>query len=262
MIAQSAAEVDSALGAEAWASHLLGTFRAPRPGLPFPDAVEVDPALLFGKPLVTRLATFDDRPPRLRWRRSRSSTAASCASWRLSCSPARRRWPAFRGGSSRSASRRSSAPRWLSEVVFDDARTLMLESRHPDGETMAVGVLIDRNLGGPAKDVLLAESIEQVAGAMGRNSTGEEAEPKLERIDPGVAAGLIQAAIARTDMTWDPPVDEDFWTGRALALLRAGGRRGAPRGRRAVERGARQAARRVPRLARRAGSRPTATRPG
>lgn len=46
---------------------------------------------------------------------------------------------------------------------------------------------------------LLAESIEQVAGAMGRYSTGDEAELELERIEPGVAAGLIRAAIARTD---------------------------------------------------------------
>jgi len=105
--------------------------------------------------------------------------------------------------------------------VFDDARTVLLESRHSNGETMAVGVLIDRNLGGLAKDVLLAESIEQVAGAMGRDSAGDDAELELEQIDPGVAAGLIRAAIARTDMTWDPPVDEDFWPGRALALLRA-----------------------------------------
>ena len=58
MIAQSAAEVESALDAEAWASHLLGTFREQRHGLPFPDAVEVDPALLFGEPLVRRLATL------------------------------------------------------------------------------------------------------------------------------------------------------------------------------------------------------------
>ncbi|MGH2871016.1 MAG: plasmid pRiA4b ORF-3 family protein, partial [Solirubrobacteraceae bacterium] len=91
---------------------------------------------------------------------------------------------------------------------------------------MAVGVLIDRNLGGLAKDVLLAESIEQVAGAMGRYSTGDEAELELEQIAPGVAAGLIRAAIARTDMTWDPPVDDDFWSGRALALLRADQTRG------------------------------------
>ena len=140
MIAQSAADVDSALEAEAWASHLLGTFREQRHGLPFPDAVEVDPALLFGEPLVTRLATFDDP----------AATVALASIAKLD------------GGELCVLAAEllaSSAP------VAGVARTLMLESRHPDGETMAVGVLIDRNLGGPAKDVLLAESIEQVAGA-------------------------------------------------------------------------------------------------
>ena len=60
MIARSASEIDSALDAEAWAAYLLGTFREQRHGLPFPDAVGLDPALLFGEPLVARLATFSD----------------------------------------------------------------------------------------------------------------------------------------------------------------------------------------------------------
>ncbi|MDQ2839283.1 MAG: hypothetical protein M3Y89_18040, partial [Actinomycetota bacterium] len=72
-----------------------------------------------------------------------------------------------------------------------------------------------------AKDVLLAESIEQVAVSMGRFPTADEAELEMKRVEPAVAAGLIRAAIARTDMTWDPPVDDDFWSGRALALQRA-----------------------------------------
>jgi hypothetical protein len=220
-IAKSAADVDSALDAEVWASHLLGSFREQRHVLPFPDAVGVDAALLFGEPLVTRLATFDDP----------AATVALASIAELD------------GGELgvlaaellASSTPVAGVPRWIeqigesevvgaavmSEAVFDDARTVLLESRHPDGETMAVGVLIDRNLGGLAKDVLLAESVEQVAGAMGRYSPGEGAEPELKQVEPGVAAGLIGAAIARTDMIWDPPVDEDFWSGRALALLRA-----------------------------------------
>ena len=199
MIVQSAAEVDSALDAEAWASHLLGTFREQRYGLPFPDAVEVDPALLFGEPLVTRLATFEDPAAAVAL-----ASIAELDDGRLGALAAE-----LLAGSTPAA----GAPRWIeqigdseivgaaviSESVFDDARTVLLESRHSDGETMAVGVLIDRNLGGLAKDVLLAESIEQVASAMGRDSAGDEAELELEQIDPGVAAGLIRAAIARTE---------------------------------------------------------------
>jgi hypothetical protein len=221
MIAKSAADGDSPLDAEAWASHLLGTFREQRQGLPFPDAVEVDAALLFGEPLVARLATLRDP----------AATVALASIAELDDGELGVLAAELLAGSTPVA----GVPRWIeqigesevvgaavmSEAVFDDARTVLLESRHPDGETMAVGVLIDRNLGGLAKDVLLAVSIEQVAGAIGRHPTGDETELALEQIDPGVAAGLIRAAIARTDMTWDPPVAEDFWSGRALALLRA-----------------------------------------
>jgi hypothetical protein len=43
----------------------------------------------------------------------------------------------------------------------------------------------------------------------------------LERIEPGVAAGRIHAAIELTDMTLDPPVAEDYARLRSMALLRA-----------------------------------------
>ncbi len=221
MIAQSAAGIESALDAEAWAAHLLGTFREQRHGLPFPDAVRVDPALLFGEPLVARLATFSDA----------GSAITLAAITELDDGEL----GVLAGELAASSPATASAPEWveqigeseivgaavISEAVFDDARTVLLESRHPDGETMAVGVLIDRNLGGLAKDVLLAESIEQVAGSIGRHSAEDKAELELKRVEPGVAAGLIRAAIALTDMTWDPPVADDFWPGRALALLRA-----------------------------------------
>jgi hypothetical protein len=221
MIAKSAADLDSAPDAEAWASHLLGSFREQRHGLPFPDAVEVDTALRFGEPLVTRLATFDDP----------AATVALAAIAELDDGELGVLAAKLLAGSTPP----DGVPRWIeqigesevvdaavmSDAVFDDARTVLLESRHPDGETIAVGVLIDRNLGGLAKDVLLAESIEQVAGAIGLYSTREDAELELVQIEPGVAAGMVRAAIARTDMTWDPPVNDDFWSGRALALLRA-----------------------------------------
>jgi hypothetical protein len=221
MIAKSAAELDSAPDAEAWASHLLGTFRGQRHGLPFADAVEVDPALQFGEPLVTRLATLEDP----------AATVALASIAELDDGEL----GVLAAELLASSTPVAGVPGWIeqigesevvgaavmSEAVFDDARTVLLESRHPSGEKMAVGVLIDRNLGGLAKDVLLTESIAQVADAMGRESTGVEGELELEQIELGVAAGLIGAAIARTDLTWDPPVGEDFWSGRALALLRA-----------------------------------------
>ncbi len=222
MIARSAAELESALDAEAWASQLLGTFREQRHELPFPDAVRVDPAQLFGESLVARLAS---------WREPECAVALAAlaaldggplgaqAADALAASPAA-----------------AAAPGWIAEIgrsevvgavvlredVYDDARTVLLESRHPDGETMAIGVLIDRNLGGLAKDILLADSIEQITAVVaGTPVKAKEPAIVAEPTDPGIAAGLIRAAIEQTDLTWDPPVDGDFWSGRALALLRA-----------------------------------------
>jgi hypothetical protein len=44
---------------------------------------------------------------------------------------------------------------------------------------------------------------------------------KLEPITPGIAAGQIRAALELTDMTWDPPVADDYAGLRALAIMRA-----------------------------------------
>jgi hypothetical protein len=142
MIAKSAAEVDSPLDAEAWASHLLGTFHEQRYGLPFPDAVEVDAALLFGEPLVTRLATFDDPAARV----ALASIAVLddgglgvLATELLSGSTSVGGIP---GWIEQIGESEVVGAAVMSEAVFDDARTVLLETRHPDGETMAVGVLM------------------------------------------------------------------------------------------------------------------------
>lgn len=108
----------------------------------------------------------------------------------------------------------------MHEDVFDDACTVWLEARHSHGDVHAVGVLIDHNLGMMAKDVLLADSLERVEEVM-REHPSEAGVLKLERIKPGIAAGRIHAAMELTDMTWDPPVTEDYVALRALALLRA-----------------------------------------
>ncbi len=109
----------------------------------------------------------------------------------------------------------------MSEDVFDDACTVFLEARYPNGEAHAVGVLIDNNLGVMAKDIPLADSIDRVAEVMRKNPR-RDGELMLERIEPGVAAGRIDAAIALTEMTLDPPFADDYARLRALAMLRVG----------------------------------------
>jgi hypothetical protein len=71
-----------------------------------------------------------------------------------------------------------------------------------------------------ATDVFMADSINRVEEVL-REYAPETGALKLERVEPGVVAGRIHAAIELTDMTWDPPVAEDYAGLRGLALRRA-----------------------------------------
>lgn len=108
----------------------------------------------------------------------------------------------------------------MHEDVFDDACTVWLEACHPGGEVHAVGVLIENSFGGMAVDVLLADSLERVEEVI-REQSSEDGEVRFERIEPGIAAGRIHAAVELTDMTWDPAVSEDYAGLRALAVQRS-----------------------------------------
>jgi hypothetical protein len=108
----------------------------------------------------------------------------------------------------------------MREDVFDDGFTLWLEAQHATGDTHAIGVYVDNNLGVMAKDLLLADSIDRVAEVM-RENPQDDGEVRLEAIDPADAAAEIHAAMALTDMTFDPPVSEEYSALRALAMLRA-----------------------------------------
>ena len=108
----------------------------------------------------------------------------------------------------------------MRDEVYDDACTVFLEARHPAGDVHAVGVLIDNNLGGMAKDIMVVDSIDGVASVM-REHPEPNGAVTLEPISAGIAAGRIHAALELTDITWDPPISEDYADLRALALMRA-----------------------------------------
>ena len=108
----------------------------------------------------------------------------------------------------------------MREDVFDDGFTVFLEAQHATGDTHALGVYIDNNLGTMAKDILLADSIDRVSEVM-RENPAEGGELTLEWIEPADAAVEIHAAMALTEITIDPPVSEEYAALRALASLRA-----------------------------------------
>jgi hypothetical protein len=200
---------------------MLGLFWSARDKLPL-DEMGSDPAVVFGGPLIEAVARIGGGEAR-----AALAVIETLDDGELG----------LRAGKIRSAFPQGpgdALPAWLAEVgeavitdaammsedVFDDACTVFLEACHPNGETHTVGVLIDNNLGGMAKDILLADSIDSVRQVM-RQHPPPDGDVKLEPIEPGVAAGRIHAAIELTDMTWDPPVSEEYAELRALALTRA-----------------------------------------
>lgn len=218
-ILHEAGELRSALDAELWGSQLLGVFWSQRYSLPLQEAASLDHALMLAEPLIEAVAKLGGTEAR-----TALNVIATVDDGELG----------MRAGElAEKLDGGDGAPGWVEDLgeaeitgsavmredVFDDARTVFLEARHPGGETHAVGVLIDNNLGRMAKDILLADSIDQVAEVMKRHPE-PGGELTLERIAPGAAAGMIHAAIELTDMTLDPPVSEDYARLRALALMR------------------------------------------
>jgi hypothetical protein len=219
---REALNLTDALDAEMWGSSLLGAFWEQRPNLMLHGAGSDDYTIVFGDPLIEAIARDGGVGARIAL-----SAIGAVDDGELGLR-------AGRLADELPDSEDGTGPSWLAELgeaeitgaavmrddIFDDACTMFLEARHPQGEVHAVGVLIDNNFGVMAKDVLLADSIAAVAQVM-REHPESDGELKLERIAPGVAAGRIHAALELTDMTWDPPVSEDFAALRALAAMRA-----------------------------------------
>lgn len=217
-IAREAEGLRGALDAELWASRLLGACWNQRSGLPLHESA--DYALIYGGPLVEALARLGSPPARTALL---AIAAVDDAELGVLAGELAGRFPD-----------QAPEPSWLTDVgeatitaagvmredVFDDGFTMFLEAQHPTGDTHAVGVYIDNNLGVMAKDILLADSIDRVAEVMAENPD-QDGELRLEAVDPALAAAEIRAALELTEMTLDPPVSEEYAGLRALALLRA-----------------------------------------
>lgn len=231
-IARDAQALTGALDAEVWASRLLGAFWDQRTSLPLHESS--DYALIYGGPLVeavTRLGGLWARVSLLIIAAVDDAELGGLARERAELTPLQGHEtpPSWLAGVGEAE---ISGAAVMREDAFDDGYTMFLEARHPTGETHAVGVYIDNNLGVMAKDILLADSIDRVAEVMRLNPRAD-GELRLEQIDPAVAAAEIHAALDLTEMTLDPPVSEDYAGLRALAMLRADE---APGGARPTER--------------------------
>lgn len=216
-LCREAANLGSAFEAELWASRLLGVWWPP------PLGSDTDGSELgAGRPIVQGLAAAG----------SRGAIAALLAIGEVCESElglfARRE-------ADRLADAGVARPAWaqalesaditetavMLERIFEDGETVFIEARHTDSEEVhAIGVYIDHNLGGIAKDILLVDSIESVRRTIEANPR-QDGEVVIDAIAEGEAWTRIHRAMELTDMTLDAPVGEDYAPLRAIALLRA-----------------------------------------
>jgi hypothetical protein len=224
-LADEAGELGAPLDAELWASELLGTFWAALGDLTLEQADDVDdPALEFGGPLLELLARIGDRGAAIAIQAlavvddGELGLVAKGVVEDQGLDVIGGQLPAWAADIGELEITQAAVIR---ESVFDDAVTVLLEGRHPDGELLAVSVLINHNYGGLAVDALAIESVDGVR--LNSDDDDDEVEEfSLDPIDVGEAADLIDSAILQTDDTWDPPVTEEYWSARALALLLSG----------------------------------------
>jgi hypothetical protein len=225
-LCREAAGLGSAFEAELWASHLLGLWWPPPLG-----ADNAASELGAGRPIVQGLAAAGG-PGALaallaigEVSEGELGSIASSQADRLARAGVAP--PSWAEAIERAEVLGTAAMR---ERIFEDGETIFIEARHADSdEVHAIGIYIDHNLGGMAKDLLVADSIESVRRAI-EAKPPPDGEIVLEAIAEGDACERVHQAMELTDATLDTPVGEDYASLRAVALLRADELRPVPRG--------------------------------
>jgi len=109
---------------------------------------------------------------------------------------------------------------WLSyDPIDDDGISVMVGFSGP-GEPSTVGVYIDHNLGGMAKDLFVVPAgIDSVLAMMKEDHEGDRG-PQYGELPIAEAAARWREAFAVTDMYLDPPTSDDLDDLRALVAAR------------------------------------------
>lgn len=217
-IVREAAALRGALEAELWGSALLGVLWKRRFDLE-PGDFSRGPTMVYGEPLIRAVAGVGG--------------SGAAVALRVIAAVDDGELGMLVGELCAGLAAGSRLPGWVEDVgqaeivaaavmreeIFEDGFTVFLEARHPEGDRHAVGVYIDNNLGVVAKDILLADSIQDVERVM-REHPPPDGRLVLEPVAAGVAAGQIHAAIELTDTTLGLDVGEEFADLRTLALTR------------------------------------------
>jgi hypothetical protein len=109
---------------------------------------------------------------------------------------------------------------WLTyDPIDDDGVSVMVGFDGPAGPS-TIGVYVDHNLGGMAKDVFaLPDGINEVLAEL-QEDDDESGPVDYREISLDEAAARWTEALEMTDMTLDPPTSEDFDDLRALVMAR------------------------------------------
>ena len=107
---------------------------------------------------------------------------------------------------------------WLSfDPIDDDGVSVMVGFDGPGQET-TVGVFVDHNLGGIAKDAFAVPAgVAEVVAELRQHHHGLD-DPECKEISLEEAATRWRVALETTEQTFDPPTTEDFDHLRALVL--------------------------------------------
>ena len=109
---------------------------------------------------------------------------------------------------------------WLSyDPIDDDGVCVMVEFDGPAGPS-TIGMVVDHNLGGLAKDTLVAPA--QMSEVLAKLQEGDDEPGRINyrEIPVKEAAERWTEALETTDMTLDPPTSDDFDVLRALVTAR------------------------------------------
>ena len=198
---------------EMWASQMWSTWeKAELIGM---DALEV-----FGGGII-KYATKRANPGAMCALRALGAVApepygrrARLAAERLAATGvAERSWAAVLGGGEPVAA-------WLScDPVDDDGVSVMVGFGGPGGPS-TVGVYIDHNLGGMAKDAFVVPTAIDAVLAMLQEADEVDRDLQYRQISLSEAAARWRTAFAMTDMYLDPPNSEDLDNLRALVMAK------------------------------------------
>jgi hypothetical protein len=200
--------VEGALDAELFASWLVSTWSLPAGAL-----IDADPEEEIGLRVLGALERAGDRRAL-----AVLSAAAAVGSERLAS--------AARAAADRLAAAGVVYPPWgdqlgsmrgrraavVRDEVFDDAVNVLVEFERPGHDPYVVGVLIDHNLGGIAKDLLVGPTLGEYKDGMSQVPEDVSGTGRLcyEKMSLAEASARCREALWRTEHTLDPPVSDDF----------------------------------------------------